>query len=113
MVLVHTEEELYASQEPAICVIGATSTEVEGTFIGTKDKVYVRTVLQNEACMELENRLFGAMVADPATRGEATDRYADFENERSRLVFGAEGAETTGRVGRITILTFKKPIERG
>jgi hypothetical protein len=110
MVLVHTEEELYASQEPAICVIGATSAEIDGTFLGTKDKVYVRTVLQNEACTELENRLFSEMIAEPATRGEATDRYADFRNERSRLVFGAEGAETTGRVGRITILTFKKTI---
>lgn len=110
MVLVHTEEELYASQEPAICVIGATSAEIEDDCFGTKDRVYVRTVLQNEACTELENRLFSEMVADPATRGETTDRYADFKNERSRLVFGAEGAETTGRVGRITILTFKKPI---
>ena len=110
MVLVHTEEELYASQEPAICVIGATSTEVDGTFLGTKDKVYVRTVLQNDACAELENRLFCEMIAEPATRGEATDRYADFCNERSRLVFGVKGAETTGRVGRIAILTFKKPI---
>ena len=110
MVLVHTEEELYASQEPAICVIGATSAEVEGAFLGTKDKVYIRTVLQNGACTELENRLFGEMVADPATRGEATDRYANYCNERSRLVFGAEGADTTGRVGRIVILTFKKPI---
>ena len=113
MVLVHTEEELYASEEPAICVIGATSTEIDGAFLGTKDKVYIRTALQNDACTELENRLFGAMAADPATRGEATDRYADFKNERSRLVFGEKGAETTGRVGRITILTFKKPIERG
>lgn len=108
MVLVHTEEELYASQEPAICVIGATSAEIDDVIF--TDKVYIRTVLQNEACMELENRLFGEMVADPATRGEATDRYADFRNERSRLVFGAEGAETTGRVGRIVILTFKKSI---
>ena len=110
MVLVHTEEELNASEEPAICVIGATSTEVDGTFLGTKDKVYIRTVLQNEACVELENRLFGAMVADPATKGEATDRYANYCNERSRLVFGEKGAETTGRVGRIAILAFKKPI---
>ena len=110
MVLVHTEEELYASEEPAICVIGATSTEVEGTFLGTTDKVYVRTLLQNDACVELENRLFGEMLADPATRGETTDRYADFENERSRLVFEADGATTVGRVGRIAILTFKKPI---
>jgi hypothetical protein len=110
MVLVHTEEELALTTEPAICVIGATSTEVEDDCFGTKDKVYVRTVLQNEACTELENRLFGEMIAEPATRGEATDRYADFREERSRLVFGAEGAETTGRVGRITILTFKKPI---
>ena len=113
MVLVHTEEELYASQEPAICIIGATSAEVDGTFLGTKDKVYVRTVLQNEACVELENRLFGEMLADPTVRGEATDRYADYCNERSRLVFGAEGATTVGRVGRIAILAFKKPIERG
>lgn len=82
MVLVHTEEELYASQEPAICVIGATSAEIDGTFLGTKDKVYVRTVLQNEACTELENRLFGEMIAEPATRGEATDRYADFRREK-------------------------------
>lgn len=110
MILVHTEEELELTNEPAICVIGATSTVVDGAFLGTKDKVYVRTVLQNDACTELENRLFGEMIADPATRGEATDRYADFCNERSRLVFGAKGAETTGRVGRIVILTFKKPI---
>ena len=113
MVLVHTEEELYASQEPAICVIGATSAEVEDDYFARKEKYYVRTVLQNKACMELENRLFSGMFADPVTKGEATDRYADYCNERSRLVFGAEGADTTGRVGRIVILTFKKPIERG
>lgn len=110
MILVHTEEELELTNEPAICVIGATSAEIEDDCFGTKDKVYVRTVLQNKACTELENRLFGEMIAEPATRDKATDRYADFRNERSRLVFGAEGAETTGRVGRITILTFKKPI---
>ena len=110
MVLVHTEEELNAAEEPAICVIGATSTEVEDDYLERKDKYYVRTVLQNKACAELENRLFAEMVAEPATRGEATDRYADFRNERSRLVFGAKGAETTGRVGRIAILTFKKPV---
>lgn len=110
MVLVHTEEELALTTEPAICVIGATSAEIDDAIFGTTDKVYVRTVLQNSACMELENRLFNEMVAEPATRGEATDRYADFRSERSRLVFGAEGAETTGRVGRIVILTFKKPI---
>ena len=110
MVLVHTEEELALTTEPAICVIGATSAEIDDTIFGTTDKVYIRTVLQNKACLELENRLFTEMVAEPATMGEATDRYADFRSERSRLVFGAEGAETTGRVGRITILTFKKPI---
>ena len=112
MVLVHTEEELYASKEPAICVIGATSAEIKGASKGAKNKVYVRTLLQNDACVTLEEK-FDGMIADPATDGTARVTYEDFKNERSRLVFGTEGAELVGTFGTfdtVVVLAFTKPI---
>lgn len=110
MVLVHTEEELLATEEPAMCVVGATSCETLDDLSNEKYKTYIRIVRENDAFRNKEAHLFAEMIADPATRGENTDAYENFQKERSRLIFGSDVCNILGRINGITVLCFEKYI---
>ncbi len=111
MILVHTEEELETAKEPAICVIGATSTVVKDRFTGVPHKVYIRVCRQNEAACMREIYLF-----DTACGGGESERvsYDGFRKARSRLAFGEDGANVYSIKDGIVVLELRKMItEKG
>lgn len=107
MILVHTEEELELTNEPAICVIGATSTVVKDRFTGVPHKTYIRVCRQNEAACMRETYLF-----DAACDGGESERvsYDEFRKVRSRLVFGEDGANVYSSKDGIAVLELRKMI---
>lgn len=108
MILVHTEEELELAKEPAICVIGATSTVVKDRFTGALHKVYIRVCRQNEAACMRETYLF-----DVACGGGESERvtYDEFRKVRSRLAFGEDGASLHSDKSGIVVMELSKIVK--
>ena len=108
MVLCHTEEELVATKEPAICVIGATSCETVDSLSNEPIKVYIRICRQNDACEMREMYLFNEATSDPADKDGAAKDLERFKNERSRLVFGTDEAQEIGYYNGVVVLARKE-----
>lgn len=91
MVLVHTEEELLATAEPAMCVISGFCYDTIDTHSKEPCKVYVRAVRVNEHFVKEDERLFDESIAEPNIF-KADSEYSLFIEEKARLLFG-EGHE--------------------
>lgn len=112
MVLVHTEEELFATEEPAVCVIGATSYERLDSSLKKPIKVYIRVVRINETYARCDDRFFNNMMQSPTIGGAAYQAWKEFHERVAELVFGKDG-EIIGRYAGILILARSVEIERG
>lgn len=87
LALTHTTDELYSTKDPAICVCGtATTVGIDG-LSNTKVKVFLKCVVQNDACEQLETRLMY----------KADEEYDEFWDERNLLAFGIKDGVIVGR----------------
>lgn len=100
LALTHTTDELYATEEPAICVCGtATTVGIDG-LSNTKIKVFLKCVVQNDACEQLETRLMY----------KCGQEYDEFWDERNLLAFGVKDGFIVGRENNIVILLRKERL---
>lgn len=104
LALTHTTDELYATEEPAICVCGTATAAALSEITNRPVKVFMKTVLQNDACEQLETRLTYEL---DVMQGESFDKFFD---ERSRLAFGVEDCEVVGRINNIVILAREEEL---
>lgn len=101
LALTHTTDELYATEEPAICVCGTATTTAISDFTNKPVKVFLKCVVQNAACEQLETRL--ACEADD-------QEYDKFWDERNLLAFGVKDGLVVGRENNIVILSRREKL---
>lgn len=101
LALTHTTDELYATEEPAICVCGTATTVEMDALANIKKKLFLKCVVQNDACEQLETRLLWA-------GGE--QGYDEFCNERNLLAFGVKDGSIIGRVNNVVILSREEEL---
>lgn len=101
LALTHTTDELYKTKEPAICVCGtATTVGIDG-LSNTKIKVFLKCVVQNDACEQLETRLMYK---------SGGQEYDEFWDERNLLAFGIKDGLVVGRENNIVILSRRETL---
>ena len=100
LALTHTTDELYATEDPAICVCGMATTVGMDGLSNTKVKVFLKCVVQNDACEQLETRLMY----------KAGQEYDKFWDERNLLAFGVKDGLVVGRENNIVILSRKEKL---
>lgn len=101
LALTHTTDELYATEEPAICVCGTATTVGMDELSNSKMKVFLKCVVQNDACEQLETRLLWA--------GGGRE-YDEFWDERNLLAFGVKDGVIIGRENNVVILSRKERL---